>query len=409
MIGVLVAGWGDRGNEWGDRIVFVCQGDLWLMGASGKERCRLTATEVREEEPACSPDGEWIAYQVYDAARDVYDLWVMRPDGTEAHTLVSDARDAAWSPDGGRLAFVSPRQGSLDLWLTDRRGKWVRQLTSSPHQEISPTWSPRGEKLAFASLIYQRDETGRPIRCISVLYVRSLAGEEQAILRLEGQEISDLAWSTQDWLAFAVQPFPRKGLAYQIWRVRPDGSDLRNLSGNRKEAEGEPVWAPDGSSLAFTRFVNGRGEVWVMAGDGTARRRLTGLEEDASSPSFLPGKAQRAVKVFVQEKRMFGALAPWVGDREVWLAARDLAMMLGLVLTWQPEKQALKLRGTERTLLINLRHRAAKVNGEPVSLMRYPQLEGGTSWIPVRSVGPHLGWEVIWEPEERTVHLKRLR
>jgi dipeptidyl aminopeptidase/acylaminoacyl peptidase len=58
---------------------------------------------------------------------------------------------AALSPDGRTLAFVSSRSGNADIWLLDMRTRKARNLTNAPGGDFRPSWSPDGKWIAFSS------------------------------------------------------------------------------------------------------------------------------------------------------------------------------------------------------------------------------------------------------------------
>lgn len=72
-----------------------------------------------------------------------------------------DDSEPAWSPDGGRIAFVSNRTESpdtnynSDIWAVDAdntdKGADIRQITTNPGPDTSPAWSPDGQWLAHVS------------------------------------------------------------------------------------------------------------------------------------------------------------------------------------------------------------------------------------------------------------------
>src|SRR5689334_9877006 len=53
------------------------------------------------------------------------------------------------SPNGEKIAFASNRNGFWDLYLLDLASGEVTQLTDTPQYEGAPTWSPDGSFLAF--------------------------------------------------------------------------------------------------------------------------------------------------------------------------------------------------------------------------------------------------------------------
>jgi len=59
----------------------------------------------------------------------------------------------SWSPDGSRIAFASDRYGDWEIYTMSSEGYDVRQLTkpdSRPAVKWSPAWSPDGSRIAFA-------------------------------------------------------------------------------------------------------------------------------------------------------------------------------------------------------------------------------------------------------------------
>ena len=94
--------------------------------------------------PAVSPDGSQVAFSALG------DLW-LHTIGGEAERLTDDPwieADPAWSPDGGRLAFASDRDGLLDLYVRDLGAGSDRRVTEGAAATM-PAWSPDGSRIAF--------------------------------------------------------------------------------------------------------------------------------------------------------------------------------------------------------------------------------------------------------------------
>ena len=99
--------------------------------------------------PDPSPDGAWLAAYSMGQQRHIF---VMRTDGTEQRDLTPDNFRhywPRWSPDGQRIAFSSRRTGDYELFIMNRDGSGVRQLTQSAGGHYSP-WSPDGRMIAYS-------------------------------------------------------------------------------------------------------------------------------------------------------------------------------------------------------------------------------------------------------------------
>jgi Tol biopolymer transport system component len=148
----------------GTKIVFQYNG-LWVLDILTGERIKLP-TEVENTyvvKPSWSPTGEWIAFLNEDGYRG--DLYLIRPDGTDQTRLTNTADisrdgDLVWSPDGSRIAFSAYRGGNLEIFvmnvdviLDGTEGSQLQQLTESPTgvRNLVTSWSPDGGKLAFSS------------------------------------------------------------------------------------------------------------------------------------------------------------------------------------------------------------------------------------------------------------------
>src|SRR5690606_30696580 len=104
---------------------------------------------------------------------------------------------SAWSPDGSMLAFMSNRSGNNDIWIVNRDGSGLRNLTNTPNaSEGSPTWSPNGQMIAFTS-----DRAGRP-----QLYVMNITGTGLQLITSE--RVDRPTWSPLNFIAFTVGSGP---------------------------------------------------------------------------------------------------------------------------------------------------------------------------------------------------------
>ncbi|GAC1387603.1 MAG: S41 family peptidase [Vulcanimicrobiaceae bacterium] len=95
----------------GDRIVFVCEDDLWSVAATGGPASRLTVSPGQCMTPRLSPDGQWIAFVADDEGHP--ELYVMPAAGGQPQRLTyfggSLGAVSTWSADSSRIYFTSNR------------------------------------------------------------------------------------------------------------------------------------------------------------------------------------------------------------------------------------------------------------------------------------------------------------
>jgi len=100
--------------------------------------------------PHPSPDDQWLVCFSMGIQRHIY---IMRTDGAGLRRLVDDDYRYTWprwAPDGKRIAFTSNRSGSPEVWVINRDGSGLRQVTQFPGAHY-PTWSPDGSQMTFST------------------------------------------------------------------------------------------------------------------------------------------------------------------------------------------------------------------------------------------------------------------
>lgn len=211
----------------GDQIYFSSRKDggyeIYSMNPSGRGVRRLTFNIGALYAPELSPDGDRIIF-----TNNGNGIWIMRADGNNPHAITfRDDIDPTWSPDGERIAFASSRTGTRQLYVMDKNGANIEQLTDLSNMGGRSTWSPNGQFIAF----YRGPTGDRDI------YIVNVSSKE--IMRLtNGGDNLGPSWSPDgEWIAFTSF---RDG-NNEIYVMRPDGSNLYNLT-NNPISDWQPRW-----------------------------------------------------------------------------------------------------------------------------------------------------------------------
>jgi tricorn protease len=136
----------------GKRALFEARGDVFTVPAEHGNTRDLTQTSgVREQDPAWSPDGKWVAY-VTDRSGEAQ-IAVRPSDGTGSEQILTDRGkgyifDPAWSPDSEKIAFDD---SDHVLWVVNVKDRKVTKVDSNPRAEMHDfAWSPDALWLAYS-------------------------------------------------------------------------------------------------------------------------------------------------------------------------------------------------------------------------------------------------------------------
>jgi serine/threonine protein kinase/Tol biopolymer transport system component len=188
----------------------------------------------------CSPDGEWLVFQMRMPTEDI---GIFRTDGSGERKLTDDPysdRHPRWSPDGERIAFGSTRTGKYEIWSINKDGSGLERHTDHPGPESSmyPVWSPDGAFLAY-----------RRMGSTTIMKVGETTGREPppsvAPFNEEGQFV---AWSwSQDGKRLAGYRRLEDGTNAGIVIYSFDSREFERLT----EFGRNPVWLSDNRRLLF--------------------------------------------------------------------------------------------------------------------------------------------------------------
>ena len=236
-----------------------------------------------------TPDGKSI---VFDMLGDIY---VTDMSGGNAKALT---QDFAWnihpavSPNGEKIAFISDRGGLSNLWVMDKNGENLKQLSTEKNNLIhSPKWSPDGEYIAVSKGIM----SSRSIPAGEIWLYHYSGGDGLAIKKrvngkIEQNNIADPAFSpdgkylyftksTSGGSNFSYNRDPLKGI-FAITRYElSNGEETRFVSGSGGAVV--PTPSPDGKQLAFIRRVKEKTVLFVKdLATGMEKPLYMNLERD---------------------------------------------------------------------------------------------------------------------------------
>lgn len=181
-----------------------------------------------------------------------------------AHTLANDVVTYFNGRPGiflSRIAFVSDRTGSNEVWIMDYDGSNQRQITTERALTLNPDWSPDGERLVYTS--FQRG--------YSDLYIALRRGGGRVRIRT-GVNLNTSAAFSPDGTKIAFVGAVEGNT--DIYVINDDGSQLRRLT-TESSIESTPAWSPNGRQIAFTSSRAGTPQIYIMDAEGTNVRRIS--------------------------------------------------------------------------------------------------------------------------------------
>jgi TolB protein len=209
--------------------------DIYRANADGSAVTPLTRTPGYDAEATIAPDGLIVFTSVRDGDMEIYS---MNADGSNVKRLTNRAGPDGgpfFSWDGTRVAFrgrlLQPgaeldeyrsllkdalwRPTELELFVMDRDGANLRQVTRLGGANFAPSWHPDGKRLIFASNIHDP-----------------------------------------------------KGRNFDLYLVNVDGSGLERVTFN-ETFDGFPMFSPDGRRIVFAsnRNAKSEGETNVFVAD----------------------------------------------------------------------------------------------------------------------------------------------
>jgi Tol biopolymer transport system component len=295
------------------RTTTILAAALLVAATAGAPAALGASTTPAPSQPPVLPGEPWLLYQWFQEGKDTKDLFLARPDGSDAHAIVTDVpgehKGGTWSPDGSRIAFTMFDAATPDgsIWTANADGSGAKLLFDGGDGCVAvawPSWSPDGTKLV---MVCWPDYTVHS--SVAVLDIATLA-------------LTTIATASQP--EFLDNP-PRwspdgASIAFPILRWDPTGDHLDgSLVAIVPAAGGQvdritafdtfmssPDWRPDGSELAMNSYDLGNiqttdrpSNLYAIRPDGTGLRQLTFSSVDGSMRITVPHWAADGTRIVV--------------------------------------------------------------------------------------------------------------
>jgi dipeptidyl aminopeptidase/acylaminoacyl peptidase len=351
--------------------------------------------------PDLSPDGEQVAFL---REGKIFISSTRKPqEATAAVAVRGKLRSPRWSPDGGKLAFVSDRGDHALVGVYTIDAKSVAWVAPGLASDRAPAWSPDGTRIAFLRMSpdpVKPTLEGEPPARFEIWVAEAETGKAHAAFRAtdhtaghaQDVELRPVQWAAEDLLVFPWEPDNWA----RLYAVPAKGGDATPLSPSGCEAR-TPRLGANGARLFYVANCGDldRSHVWSVQLPRGEPRILTPGKGIESSPAA----GLRHVVFLAATARQVGV--PTVLDSETG-SSRPLASAAaespGALI--EPEPVTIRARdGTEihaqlfrRSDVPGRRPAVIYVHGGPIRqmLLGWPPYEPGGYYHRAYAMNQHL-------------------
>ncbi len=145
----------------GDEIFFVRDyygtANLYRMNSDGNSQRRVTEKTGYEMSPGFSPDGVHLVFagDRINADSRGLDIFLLDLNNPNEEKILAARRfhdsSPVFSPDAGKIAFVSTADGNAEIYLMNADGTGLFRLTRNKAEDVAPQFSKDGKRLIFSS------------------------------------------------------------------------------------------------------------------------------------------------------------------------------------------------------------------------------------------------------------------
>ena len=214
-------------------------------------------------DPAVSRRGYRLAYEHIVRSLGIWQMDLSDSPGKRPYLIVSSTSDTdqgpgpQFSPDGKKLAYMSDRSGTMEIWVSNRDGSNAFQLTSVGGAG-TPRWSPDSQTVVFDTTTTNG----------SRIVVMNLHGSAPRMLTQESFHSVCPSWSRDGkWIYFGS---PRSG-NWQVWKVPSSGGNAVQVTQHGGHAALESL---DGKLLYYAKSPAPEPEIWRVPVVGGEEKRL---------------------------------------------------------------------------------------------------------------------------------------
>ncbi|MCL4542661.1 MAG: hypothetical protein M1458_02795 [Deltaproteobacteria bacterium] len=236
--------------------------NIFMMDFGGHRVKKITDNTSINIFPHPSPGGHRVAYISFKDGNPAIFIKNLNTGGTVKLNLPGPAEYVSWSPGGNKLAIaLTPDHYNTEIYTININGGNLKQLTYTGGINTSPSFSPGGNRIAFVS-----NRGGSP-----QIYLMNADGSDQRRITYNGSYYNTSpAWSPGGKkIAFASLVNGE----LQVYVMNTDGTDERQITDTLYSAQ-HPAWTRDSRIITFDTEAAGRQELFMIDVNESGMMRL---------------------------------------------------------------------------------------------------------------------------------------